>query len=71
MYNVDEIKSKITCIEYARRNGIDVQKSGDRTYSPFHIGKNPTSFVCYDDSWYSFSDSIGGDVIDLCAFLKH
>ena len=71
MYDIDEIKSRISCIDYARQNGIDVFKPGDRTYSPFHRGKNPTSFACYGDSWYSFSDSIGGDVIDLCAFLHY
>jgi P4 family phage/plasmid primase-like protien len=69
MYNIEEIKSRISCIDYARQNGINVNAPGDRTYSPFHAGKNPTSFTCYGDSWYSFSDSIGGDVIDLCAFL--
>lgn len=71
MYNIEEIKSRISCIDYARQNGINVNAPGDRTYSPFHAGKNPTSFTCYGDSWYSFSDSIGGDVIDLCAFLHH
>ena len=71
MYNIDEIKSRISCLEYARQNGINVNKSGDRTFSPFHAGKNPTSFAIYDESWYSFSDDIGGDVIDLCAFLRH
>ena len=71
MYDIDEIKARISCIEYARQNGINVSQEGDRTYSPFHNGKNPTSFTCYGDSWYSFSDSIGGDVIDLCAYLHH
>ena len=71
MYNIDEIKSRIKCLDYARQNGINVNKPGDRTYSPFHAGKNPTSFAIYEDSWYSFSDSLGGDVIDLCAFLHH
>lgn len=71
MYNIDEIKTRMSCIDYARQNGINVNAPGDRTYSPFHRGNNPTSFICYGDSWYSFSDSIGGDVIDLCAFLHH
>lgn len=71
MYDISEIKSKINCIEYAQQNGIPVTRPGDRAPSPFHSGKNPTSFVCYTDSWYSFSDELGGDVIDLCAHLKH
>lgn len=71
MYNLQLIKEKINCIDYARMNGIDVEKEGDRTYSPFHRGKNPTSFMCFKDSWYSFSDGYGGDVIDLCAMLHH
>ncbi len=71
LYDLQEIKDRISCVDYARQNGISVAKPGDRTYSPFHNGKNKTSFMCYEKSWYSFSDDVGGDVIDLCAILKH
>lgn len=71
MFDISKIKERISCLDYARSNNIKVFKDGDRTYSPFHNGSNATSFVCYADSWYSFSDGMGGDVIDLCACLKH
>lgn len=70
MYDIQEIKNKINCLEYARQQGISVDRPGDRTSSPFHAGSNKTSFVCYENSWYSFSDDMGGDVIDLCAQLE-
>lgn len=71
MYDLTEIKSRLTCVEYARSQGLPIHKSGDRCASPFHAGKNPTSLVVHDDFWYSHSDAVGGDVIDFCAMLRH
>ena len=65
------IKQKINCIEYARRNNINIRKSGDRSVSPFrHNATNPSSFVVFEDFWYDHGSSTGGDVIDFSAFLK-
>jgi P4 family phage/plasmid primase-like protien len=71
MYDLSSIKSKLSCVEYARAQGLPVHKSGDRCASPFHAGQNKTSMIVYDQFWYSHSDQFGGDVIDLCALLKH
>ena len=65
-----ELKEKTNCIEIAQICGLPINKSGDRTTSPFHSGSNNQSFVCKENFWYSFSDSMGGDFIDLYAELK-
>ncbi len=70
MVDINVIKEKLSCVEYAKERGLNISKSGSRCSSPFHAGKNPHSFVCYDDFWYSFSDAKGGDIIDLCAELE-
>ena len=72
MYDLTQIKSRISCVEYARRVGIPIGKSGDRCVSPLRVGaKNPTSFIVFDDSFYDFASATGGDVIDLCALYAH
>ena len=71
MYDLNHIKSRLSCVDYARQHGLPIHKSGDRCASPFHAGKNKTSMIVYDQFWYSHSDQFGGDVIDLCALLKH
>lgn len=64
------MKARMNCVELAQHFGLPVQKSGDRCRSPFHEGKNPSSMVVYDDYWYSFSDRMGGDQIDLIAEIQ-
>lgn len=71
MYDLTYIKQRLSCVDYARSQGLPIHKSGDRCASPFHAGQNKTSMVVYDDFWYSHSDQFGGDVIDFCALLKH
>lgn len=69
---INEIKSRINCIDYARRCGLPVAKAGDRCISPLRPdAKNRSSFVVYEDFFYDFGSSMGGDVIDLCAYLKY
>ena len=69
---ISQIKSKITCVEYARQNGVQINKSGDRCVSPLRTGaKNKTSFIVFDDFWYDWGGACGGDVIDLAAALNH
>ncbi|MBR5873610.1 MAG: toprim domain-containing protein [Oscillospiraceae bacterium] len=71
MYNLEEIKQKLSCVDYLQAQGINV-KSGDRCVSPLRAGaKNPTSFYVKDDFWYDFGSGQGGDVIDLAARFKH
>lgn len=68
---INEIKSKLSCVEYARQNGLPIKKAGDRCVSPLRPGaKNKTSFVVHDAFWYDFGAGEGGDVIDLAAALK-
>lgn len=68
---INEIKSKISCLDYLARHGIFV-KSGGRCVSPLRPGaKNPTSFFCDEKQWYDFGAATGGDVIDLAAKLEY
>ena len=67
---IQEIKSRISCVEYARQNGLSISKSGDRCASPLRIGaSNQTSFWVFDEHWYDWGSGSGGDVIDLAAHL--
>lgn len=69
---IAEIKSRISCVEYAQRNGLPVSKSGDRCSSPLRPGaSNKTSFWIFDDHWYDWGGGNGGDVIDLAAAINH
>ena len=66
-----EIKSRISCVEYARQNGLSIYKSGDRCASPLRPGAtNQTSFWVFDEHWYDWGGGCGGDVIDLAAHLN-
>lgn len=72
MYDLNLIKSRISCVAYAQRIGLPISKSGDRCISPIRSGaKNPSSFVVYDDFYYDFASGNGGDVIELCAVTQH
>lgn len=72
MYDLNLIKQRINCVDYARRIGLSINDSGDRCISPFRDGaKNPTSFVVYDDFYYDFASGQGGDVIEFCANYSH
>lgn len=71
MYDIKEIKSRVSCVDYAKQIGLPISKSGDRCASPFHNGTNKTSLIVKDDYWHSYSDGFGGDVIDFCAIYAH
>ncbi len=67
---ISQIKSRISCVEYAQRNGLNIKQSGDRCVSPLRPGAtNKTSFIVYDDFYFDFGSGEGGDVIDLAALL--
>ena len=69
---ITEIKNRISCVEYAQRNGLPINKSGDRCASPLRSGaSNRTSFWVFDEHWYDWGGGNGGDVIDLAAMLNH
>nr|DAD62451.1 MAG TPA: dsDNA helicase [Caudoviricetes sp.] len=69
---IPTIKSRLTCVEYARRHGLPIAKPGDRCVSPLRSGaSNKHSFVVYNDFFFDFGGNTGGDVIDLCALLDH
>ncbi len=69
--NITQIKSRISCVDYAQRNGLNIKQSGDRCVSPFRAGAtNKTSFIVYDDFYFDFGSGEGGDVIDFAALLK-
>ena len=68
---IQQIKSRITCVDYAQRNGLNIKQSGDRCVSPLRPGaSNKTSFIVYDDFYFDFGSGEGGDVIDLAALLN-
>ena len=67
---IQEIKQRISCIDYLARHGIQV-RDGGRCVSPLRPGaKNPTSFYVTRESWHDFGDGNHGDVIDLAAQLQ-
>ena len=69
---IQDIKSRITCVDYARNNGLPIRRSGDRCTSPLRSGaKNASSFWVFTDHWYDWGGGNGGDVIDLAALLNH
>jgi len=71
MSNIQDIKNRIDCCEYASRYlNLPIHKSGDRTIS-LEGGSNPTALCVNTDFWYDFKMCQGGDVIDLCAIAKH
>ena len=68
---IQEIKQRISCIDYLARHGVHV-RNGGRCVSPLRPGaKNPTSFYVTNEQWYDFGSGYGGDVIDLVAQLKY
>ncbi len=68
---IAQIKSRITCVDYAQRSGLNIKQSGDRCVSPLRPGAtNKTSFIVYDDFYFDFGSGEGGDVIDLAALLN-
>lgn len=70
--DIQEIKQRINCIDYCKRNGIPISKSGDHCTSPFRPNAdNKFAFKVYGDSFFDFVSKQGGDVIDLCAFHKY
>lgn len=72
MIDISEIKSRISCVEFAQRNNIPIRYSGDRCVSPFRTGaKNKTSFWCFNDHWTDFGSGQSGDVIDFAAYLLY
>ena len=71
MIDISQIKSRISCVDFAARNGLPITKSGDRCVSPLRSGaKNKTSFIVYDDFFFDFGSGEGGDVIDFAAALN-
>jgi putative DNA primase/helicase len=70
MFDVSEIKSRLSCVDFAQRNSLPITKSGDRCISPLRSGaSNKSSFVVYDDFFFDFGSGEGGDVIDFAAKL--
>ena len=66
---IEEIKQRISCVDYLARHGIHIQ-SGGRCVSPLRPGaQNPTSFYVTDEYWHDYGSSTHGDVIDLAAQL--
>jgi putative DNA primase/helicase len=70
MLDISQIKSRISCVDFAQRNNLPISKSGDRCVSPLRSGaSNKTSFIVYDDFFFDFGTGEGGDVIDFAAKL--
>lgn len=70
MFDISEIKSRISCVDFAQKNDLPITKSGDRCVSPLRSGaSNKTSFIVYDDFFFDFGSGEGGDVIDFAAKL--
>ena len=71
MANIPEIKARNNIIDYARNVlGWNVQSPGDHTYS-IDKGHSDRCLFVYEDWFYDFKLGVGGDVIDLCALVRH
>ena len=71
MASISEIKAQNNVVDYARNVlGWDVRSPGDHTYS-IDKGSNNRCLWVYDDWFYDFKLGVGGDVIDLCALVRH
>ena len=70
MLDITQIKSRISCVDFAAQNNLPISKSGDRCTSPLRPNAtNKTSFIVYDDFFFDFGSGEGGDVIDFAAKL--
>ena len=70
MIDISQIKSRISCVDFAQKHDLPITKSGDRCTSPLRSGAtNKTSFIVYDDFFFDFGSGEGGDVIDFAAKL--
>lgn len=71
MFDITQIKSRISCLDYAQRIGLPVRKDGDRCCSPLRsCADNKTAFIVHKDYWHDFVSGQSGDVIDLCALTQ-
>lgn len=71
MIDVEEIKKRISCVDYLQQYAGVYVENGKRCVSPIRSGaSNPTSFYVKDDFFFDFGIAQGGDVIDLCALHK-
>lgn len=69
--SINDIKLRISCVDYAQKCGLPIIKSGDRCVSPLRSGaKNKTSFIVYNDFFFDFGSGEGGDVIDFAAAVQ-
>ena len=70
MLDISQIKTRMSCVDFAAQNNLPISKSGDRCVSPLRNGaSNNTSFIVYDDFFFDFGSGEGGDVIDFAAKL--
>lgn len=70
----EEIKARISCDEYARnvlRLNLHADGDGWRGRSFRSDSENPTTLHISNGLWTDFATGKGGDVIDLCAEVKH
>lgn len=71
MVDVNAIKQRYSCIDYAKSIGLPIRRSGERCVSPLRSGaSNSTSFVVNEDFFFDYGSGSGGDVIDFCALYE-
>lgn len=68
---IERIKQRVSLLDYARSIGLPVRRPGDRCASLEPGSSNPTAMLFDENRWYDFKAGQGGDVIDLCAIVKH
>ena len=72
MDRIAHIKEKYDLISYAHDVlRLPIYKPGDRCVSFAPGSKNPTAVLFDKDTWYDFKMGTGGDIIDLCAVVRH
>ena len=69
---IAKIKEKYNVLDYARDVlGWPVKRDGDRCKSFAPDSQNPTALIVFTDHWYDFKQGLGGDIIDLVAYVKY
>ena len=69
IYDFEEVKRKVSCVEYLRSKGIEVNSAG-RCAAVWRGGKGLNVHV-ERDKWFDFKTEQGGSVLDLCAAVEN
>ncbi len=73
MYDINKLKSDLSCIDVASECGLKIKKKGNNRYQmlcPAHNDKHFGSCYVYDKKWTCYACGAGGDVFDLITCIE-